>query len=65
MRLVLRVVAGVSGLGIWGWGIVRFVDGDQLWGGALVLAGGALIALGLSRGLEDFLRGLADWLYFR
>jgi hypothetical protein len=58
-----RVLLGLAGVAIWGYGIVRFVEGSEVGGGLLVLGGGVLVVIALHRGWGDFWEGLINWLW--
>ena len=65
MNAFFRFLIGAVGAGIWAYGLVMFINGDQLVGGAVVLGGGLLVVAALRRGWDGFFEGLANWVYFR
>lgn len=60
-----RILFGLVGAAVWVWGLMMFVDGDQAIGGAVVLAGGALIVLALRGGWDRWWDAVTSWLYWR
>jgi len=60
-----RILTGLLAVITWATGVVLFVQGDELLGAALVLAGGLLFVLAAGGGWSHFWEGVANWLHLR
>jgi hypothetical protein len=48
---------------MWAYGLVRFVEGSEVFGGLLVLGGGLALVIALRGGWGQFWDGVVNWLY--
>ena len=56
------VVLWAVALGVWGWGVVKFVTGSYYFGGALIFAGSLLLIIWAGGGWRRFRVAFTDWL---
>ncbi len=62
-RVTVRHLLFALALPLWAYGLVRFIGGEEILGGSLMLIGGLLVVVAASGGWGQFFEGLTNWLW--
>lgn len=63
MRVTLRYLLVALTIPLWAYGLMRFIEGDVVLGGILMLVAGLVFTVAASGGWDNFIEGLSNFLW--